>query len=285
MLTAKLKREGMAQVKTAGIEFDRAVFERLGGDGTVDIINFDGMGCLHHDLVRVLMQSAFVATPSVVAVNMLGGREAKLERVNMAFDRAVRNDADALPTMTSFGKRVNPNHALRVRTLVKRTFDSVSSLRCWAHVHSIAWDVYISSSKQPMVWCVLGIEPHSDHDQAWRHVEERWCIAPPCVYLKDPTSFRSLLDKRDRFLIEAMELKRTACEMTGDARKSSDDLAEMLIKQAAGMHADLIRMNHDLVDRSFGDMDESERELLLARMTSSIDPVMESVAEGIGGRY
>jgi hypothetical protein len=191
MLSAKLKTLELPKVKTAGVDWTRAIRERLGPDGA-DIINFDGMGCFHTDLGQLLRDTIVEARPSVIAVNMLGGREALKERqfLNHSRQHRVASVEDSIPRVTTFGRSVNPNHGERVRAILKDATDFRDE--CLVHVTSIAWDVYQSESNQPMVWCVAELKRHSERDTSWHPVERRWCLAPPCSYLSNADSYRSL---------------------------------------------------------------------------------------------
>lgn len=189
LLTQKLKKLGIDEVATAGIEWERAVSERL---QRADVVNFDGMGCLHQDLVDTVRLTIRILKPCVIAVNMLGGREAGKQREILRTLREMRDDrADGLPTLTTYGKRVNKNHAERVRALWKAAQDIEGLSTCSVHVVSMAWDVYASTSGQPMVWSVVQLAECSDDKRAWRAVEKEWCIAPNCAYLGNPESYRS----------------------------------------------------------------------------------------------
>lgn len=188
LLTRGLRRDGLPDVRTAGVEWQRAMAETSG----TYIVNFDGMGCFHEDLVELMRETVTNARPSIVAVNMLGGREQAVERLSIRTNQELRStDGAELPKVTTFGKRVNPNHAERVWHVLKGTID-LEPDTCLVHLTSVAWDVYMSESRQPMVWCVAGLKPHSHNDKSWHRVEQQWCLGPNCMWLSDPESYRAL---------------------------------------------------------------------------------------------
>jgi hypothetical protein len=192
LLTQKLDRLGYPRVKTAGVEWERAIRERLGGH-RADILNFDGMGNYSLDLVNLLRSSVHIARPRVVAVNMLAGRE-----TGFASDVLFDDASDRLCggcRKTSSGKDVRETHLKRAFTIVRTVTMAAKGVECDWHVDSWAWDTYRSSSGQPMVWTVFEISEHRNmstidaHKVLARNAQgETLFLVPDCVMsrISDP---------------------------------------------------------------------------------------------------
>lgn len=195
LLTQHLKKSGLPTVRTYGVDWTRAVATL----GPVHVVNFDGMGCLHDNLLNTVSATVDAVRPRVLAFNMLGGREQFDDRTRLKAYHQFRSDwaGERLPSRTSFGKVVNPNHAERIRTVVHMGTMGPWREVCRTHVTSIAWDVYQSESRQPMVWAVAALKPHTDRDRSWLLVEKQWCISPSCFYLRNPSSFRYAALRRE----------------------------------------------------------------------------------------
>lgn len=153
-ISMRLKTDGYPQVQTAGLEWERAIGERCAG---VDVVNFDGMGCLTVALVDLMAMTVIWARPKVLAVNMLGGRERGDE-----FGSVIRmfssNEDDVV---TSFGRITRATHRARVRSILGALIEAAPG-DCWIHATRVSWDVYTSACGQPMVWFVSKLDPHLD---------------------------------------------------------------------------------------------------------------------------
>lgn len=196
MMTSAIQRAGYPRVRTAGVEWMRAITERA---GTLDAVNFDGMGCLSEDLVTLVRDTVRATQLKAIAVNLLGGREPADQRENMKYTRRLKMERGIWNThwRTSYGKQANPNHAQRISTLFTRAFGLSSGSTCATHITSVSWDVYVSSSHQPMVWTVVGITPHHlDTTHEWIHVANKWHIVPRCNYYGSPAETWFILQTR-----------------------------------------------------------------------------------------
>lgn len=159
-LTMGLKADSLPVVNGCGIDFERALQERLAGRRP-DIVNFDGTHNLGPRVVAMVQASARSMDRGVLGVTMLGGRESNQVGLAMGVGRALLDlDRLRLPHTTSFGRRVNQSHALRLRNLIGSAF--MREEPCRHHVRDIVWDVYLSPSRQPMVWAVFVVVPHQD---------------------------------------------------------------------------------------------------------------------------
>lgn len=158
-ITMRLKKDGYSAVNTIGTEWEQAINNRLSSD-QIDVCNFDGMGCLTQSLIDTLRLSVIKTRPRVLAVNMLGGREQKDE---YGYMMGVLGHGIDKEVTTSVGRKVRGSHMLRIKLLLQAITEPIDD-RCWIHIDSVSWDVYISSSGQPMVWCVAGLSPHIDID-------------------------------------------------------------------------------------------------------------------------
>jgi hypothetical protein len=183
-LTLRLKTLGLPTVKTAGVEWERAItstFVQGQGRG-VDVVNFDGTGCLSPDLVNLLAETVSTAKPKVMAVNMLAGREwgGKYGLGSYAKTFAPQN-VDSVTT--SYGRKVNPNHAGRLAVLLTSVLNrhKQSPSQCDVHVVKTRWDVYTSESGQPMVWCVAGMMAHDEAVRRSARSSGAIRAMPPCV--------------------------------------------------------------------------------------------------------
>jgi hypothetical protein len=182
-ITMRLKRDGYPSVKTAGVDWLRAVSERIGG--RPDVCNFDGMGRLHTSLMGVCASTVRDASPSVLAVNMLAGREGRvITKLFEAWDKGEKMFGCRYhPTKTSYGVEVNPNHGKRVQLLLHELFGPNLDGECCVHLQSVDWDVYTSSSGQPMVWFVADIAKHSEGQPRLKrkNVCDCWQSGPACA--------------------------------------------------------------------------------------------------------
>lgn len=180
-LTTKLKSLGLPTVNTVGLDFEDALNRRIPPD--INIIDFDGMSCLHDNLVTMLSRIVASRPEAVYGITILGGRESKnnasdrfncygpgklAERVGEESPDLLDNSFLALfkviekeKVPTSFGTNVNSSHERRLRDLISAiTSTNDDRPSCIAHISRVIWDVYISTSKQPMVWCVIKSSPH-----------------------------------------------------------------------------------------------------------------------------
>ncbi len=188
LLTQRLDKLGYPRITTAGAEWDRVLSERLAGQ-RIDILNFDGMGNLSLTLINLLRESLHHVSPTVLAVNMLAGREAGdiksflFNDVHGGYVNLLKKLPDNVRTVT--GKVVKPSHYRRVVGLIS----SVTSFSpCLLHVDAMKFDTYLSVSGQPMVWCVVGLSKHRDMSAA-KHAEvfakcireDRMACLPACV--------------------------------------------------------------------------------------------------------
>lgn len=152
MLTRKLETLGLPRVNTVGLDFEEALERRV---PEVDVVDFDGMSCLHPDLIQMLRRITRKRDNCVFGVTLLGGRETVLQ------PRQYRNI-----DQTSFGTKTNPNHSQRLQGLFNLLLDDgpgkteFDDYPCFGHITRIVWDVYTSISRQPMIWSVFNLESH-----------------------------------------------------------------------------------------------------------------------------
>lgn len=140
-LTKTLKTNSLPLINTIGLDFEDALDRRI---PEVDIIDFDGMSCLNSNLTEMLQRIVAKRPRAVYGITLLAGRELDV------FNRLVKSDENT--SRTSFNTVVNPNHERRLQTLLAYIR---SQETCIHHIHEIAWDVYMSTSRQPMLWSVF----------------------------------------------------------------------------------------------------------------------------------
>jgi hypothetical protein len=166
LLTRRLRELGLPLVSTAGIEWTRAMGERVGSHGA-DVLHFDGTSCLFTGLINIARKSVYAVTPRVLVLNMLGGREAGHFRTAIKTN-LLGNSAGEVSgrARDSFNQDVNRRMFERIRYMLRfatapPVLPNSDDLICFVHVTSVAWGVYRSDSGQPMVYCVASLKAHS----------------------------------------------------------------------------------------------------------------------------
>lgn len=162
-----MKSMNLPTINTYRLDFEDALDRKI---PAVDIIDFDGMGCLNNKLSVMLQRITLSRPKAVYGVTLLGGRESIKSGPwwpmikHLPINKTVK---------TSYGSSVNRNHYARVWILLNvimngnvidkegpncniEEFNSV----CRSHITKIFWDVYMSISKQPMIWVVMKITSH-----------------------------------------------------------------------------------------------------------------------------
>lgn len=189
-LTQKLDRLGLPRVVAVGVDFERALRERL---PAADVIDFDSTSNLHEKLPPMVSRCCATATGTfVLALTIVGGREGKSDFFghHLSCSKKTR-DSDGLiapcdkegHVQTSFGTVTNPSHLERITALLAGSCHGWvrdrhagrpcscglthkggwrGTSECIAHVMDAKWDVYQSTSGQPMVWVVAAMRRHSD---------------------------------------------------------------------------------------------------------------------------
>lgn len=155
-LSRRLDALGLPRVNTIGLDFFEAL-ERKVGD--VDIIDFDGTGCLTDHLVEKIGCSVAIRRVSVYSLTLLGGRETHHNQTTILKDVMKEEFQDI--AITSFGTTTPASHRARVKTMMMAFVDVGKTNRpCLFHATKILWDVYLSTSNQPMIWMATKLEPH-----------------------------------------------------------------------------------------------------------------------------
>lgn len=240
-LSRKLDKLGFPRVNTVGLDFEEALERRV---PEVDVVDFDGMSCLHGKLLDMVYR-IMVSRPSCVfGVTILAGRESEDRFKPINFDDGGLTLPDELKrqmeifygesyeevharflaeetTNTSFQDHVRRSHECRRRTLLT---ELGSRQPCLIHITSSVWDVYVSSSRQPMLWCVFKTTPHQPIPL---HRSDSWAgqggVPPGCVITqhreRDKQRIQKMLDTwgpRLRVYLEetANEDKQRAGEVT-----------------------------------------------------------------------
>jgi hypothetical protein len=167
-LSMTLKREGLPMVNTIGLDFEDALTRRV---PMVDVVDFDGMSCLHDAVVFMLSRVVKSRPSAIFGFTLLGGREHFTTNIPAPDDRNgdefwrtnYRVHGKNIPDiLTSFGQQVNGRHGWRVRFLLEGIQGAgCKSRECVVHVQRVVWDVYQSTSGQPMCWAVVDCEPHT----------------------------------------------------------------------------------------------------------------------------
>ncbi len=192
VLTKTLRAKGFPDVNGVGLDFEDALARRV---PDVDVIDFDGMSCLHDKLVAMISRVVSSRPRAVYGATLLGGREQRRSGLFASFIRVQKHmrasgDSTRWVTSTSFGTHVSEGHAERVLLLTTfglsgrmhpsgpykklsemseaekvedaRAAKEIEHSPCRIHIHHLMWDVYISTSHQPMVWVVADCRPHKE---------------------------------------------------------------------------------------------------------------------------
>lgn len=201
-LTMKLRKQGLPDVNTRGVSigsgFDRGVIP------TVDVIDFDGMYVVGHEMTATL-QSLVKSGARVLAVTLLGGREQRFHGTLVRHWPA--RDKSATVT-TSFGSQVRSTHLSRIGMTFQHAqsvYDSQGVGSCIAHITDAKWDVYVSENGSPMVWGVAQLRPHRDlwGDKGGPYMSiNRRCfkmgVVPPCL-IADEKSLSDTIELTHRY--------------------------------------------------------------------------------------
>ncbi len=173
-LSKTLDKLGLPRVHTVGLDFEEALERRV---PEVDIIDFDGMSCIHASLSEQFKRIAINRQNAIYGLTFLAGREQGDER---AFLSGFKNSD---PVTTSFGRVVKATHRERLWMFlhsamqvdvrshgtfedeIQKHYSEVARLEgrqipCATHCCCVYWDVYVSTSGQPMVWCAVEVQPH-----------------------------------------------------------------------------------------------------------------------------
>lgn len=154
-LSRKLDKLGFPRVNTVGLDFEEALERRV---PEVDVVDFDGMSCLHEKLIDMLYCIVTSRPSAVYGVTILAGREMEEE-----FKPISKEDDPVFAayfsgfTNTHYGEKVRRSHEARVDRLLANLG---TRKPCKIHIPRATWDMYISTSNQPMVWCVFQVIPH-----------------------------------------------------------------------------------------------------------------------------
>lgn len=157
LLTQKLDKLGLPRVNTVGLDFEEALETRV---PEVDVIDFDGMSNLHGNLIDMLRRILENRPKGTLGITILAARETR--------DYAPKDSQITWLRyldggVTSFDQQINIHHEDRLDTLLTSItggYDDDGIAFCSRHVTYLEWDVYMSTSKQPMLWCVVNYEPH-----------------------------------------------------------------------------------------------------------------------------
>ncbi len=158
-LSMTLDSLGLPRVNTVGLDFEDALERRV---PEVDVVDFDGTGNINHNLFKMLSRASSGRKSAVFGLTLLGGREGRGE----SFTSSVLSSSPDKAIRTSFGTLTSWRHHRRMRLAVDLGLCSDISTTgdkapmCVAHVAKKAWDVYVSSSRQPMIWVVVRLQPH-----------------------------------------------------------------------------------------------------------------------------
>jgi hypothetical protein len=183
-LTMTLKKNNLPQINTIGLDFEDALLRRV---PTVDIIDFDGMGCLSNKLDNMLNRIVRTRPEAVYGITILCGRESRPSGI---WGILIKNIPLHKITKTSFGTDINPNHFQRLWLLLniclsgKTGGDIESKPICITHIKKIIWDVYMSISKQPMLWVICKIEKHkkiNEREKIKMFVNTNKICCPVCM--------------------------------------------------------------------------------------------------------
>lgn len=194
-LSIKLKSMGLPKVNTVGLDFEDALDRRI---PSVDVIDFDGMGNISNKLAYMLGNITQSRPKAVYGITIMAGRESIGGSGIFAVVLKV-SPYMAASNKTSFGTTVNKNHVVRLWLVlngmanakpvlcrpnsVKKLAPEEKAIRlkmtdqeldeeydimmkdipvsqCRVHITKMYWDVYMSISKQPMLWTIFSCEPH-----------------------------------------------------------------------------------------------------------------------------
>lgn len=157
VLTRRLKELGLPRVNTIGLDLLKA-FTR-GRLPKPNVVDFDGVSQLCSGGVYQLALLADLA-PCVVVATVLAGRE------QGSIAHAVRQLGELESVArTSFNTPVRPSHKARAQMLIDHlTLAPIATKlgTCLLHATNTLWDVYVSTSGQPMCWVAASIERHSE---------------------------------------------------------------------------------------------------------------------------
>lgn len=163
-LTRKIRAAGYSDVNGIGMDFFRAMRERV---PEVDIIDFDGTGCLDLEFSKDLTMLILDRPQIILCLMILAGRERDYFREGILEHNQATEDR---PYHTSFNTEIRASHFTRMTILarlvsgklVKSLLDDRPELdtSCFTHVERLFWDVYKSISGQPMLWTVVKYSPH-----------------------------------------------------------------------------------------------------------------------------
>lgn len=178
LLTSRLKSLNLPTVNTVGLSFEDAITRRVPED--VSVIDFDGMSCLHDSLVDMIQRIVQKRPRAIHAITILAGRESSKSDRYGTFKPGALTDKvlESYPQWrsqgykevvdvcektlipTTFGTKVRTSHWRRLRSLLSDAIGMSKDFTCTAHITRVIWDVYVSISKQPMLWCAVKSEPH-----------------------------------------------------------------------------------------------------------------------------
>lgn len=172
-LTMKLDSLGLPRVNTVGMEFEEALERRV---PEVDIVDFDGMSCLHGKLVQSLSRIIESRPKVTLGMTLLAARETGLFSMTVEFpdrwaqktiyETSMLNRLEGI-RHTSFGTPViNIRHLERIWVALYTIASPYFARRtetmeeCKIHFTRVLWDTYKSISNQTMCWFIVNSEPH-----------------------------------------------------------------------------------------------------------------------------
>ncbi|MEN6507510.1 MAG: hypothetical protein ABFD63_01765 [Smithella sp.] len=198
-LTMKLDKLSLPKVNTVGLDFEYALDHRI---PAVDVIDFDGMGNVGNKMAFMLGKITESRPNAVYGVTVLAGRETdniygiwvkNLPPVasHTSFGTLVHSrHSQRLFVLLNIILNGNPCEATKTYKRRPTTDDETTSkdhwysnlheeygmfkddksldtewdvpTHCRIHITKLYWDIYMSTSKQPMLWCVCKCEPHRE---------------------------------------------------------------------------------------------------------------------------
>jgi hypothetical protein len=150
-ITMKLARLGLPRVNVVGVDFEKALMQRV---PKVDVVNFDGTKPLSQEMADSLFRMAKLRPTAVWAVTFLAARESRGRFTAPLFKAcACCRNGERYRCRTSFNRDVNARHYRRTASILHWFQDSTSR-----KVKKFFWDVYLSQSRQPIGWVALSLK-------------------------------------------------------------------------------------------------------------------------------
>lgn len=151
-MTKALRTDGIEGVRTKAGDYVEVLMK---WDGKLDVIGFDTTSNLASGVFSRLSEAVAKHGPTVLILVALAGRECKES------GEAFRAMGTLVPDRrTALNGETNQNHLSRARIALLMATESVRG-HCHSHVVRYKSAVYMSTSRQPMVWAVAELSRHS----------------------------------------------------------------------------------------------------------------------------